>query len=207
MKTFDKPEKKLRDAFNSEGPPPTGPDLDELFGDLRTPFAVPPARPTRRWEERFTPFSWNKLDAWGARPLKQFMEDTADGWNVGNILFKDVIVIWVVNESGDVLYALEELVVRGAPANLPKFQNLPMMKRMPKLGHPSLIEGRDGRIGGEIKPIILNGMRFSHWEINNKSGRYGLYTTRRKEHLENVAGKFFDLGIQLKTRFIKPVRR
>lgn len=178
-------------------------ELDDIYGELRLPYAVPPAKPWRTWEEKFTPFSMLTLDAWNARYLKEIMGEIVDGWCMGNILFFDAILIWVVNKSGEIVYALEELVLNRLPANVPKHQNLSLTKRMPKLGHPALVLCEAGRIAGEIKPILDSDQTFLGWKINNKSGRYGLFKSRRKEQLENVAGEFSKYGIDLTVEFIR----
>lgn len=128
------------------------------------------------------------------------MQDLRDGWSVGRVLHADVAIIWLVDATGNIWFAIEELVVAAHGTGRPKHQTLPLTQYLPKLGHPALIAGANGRIAGEIVPVI--GTDFKTWEISNKSGRYGIHGSRTAAHLRNVANTFLSYGISLSTNFI-----
>ena len=200
----------LGDTPNPTSTPP-GPlsiDLNLEYGSLL------PARPrTHRdpndlgyddWEKHNTPHSIVVLDQNSAPPLKQFMEQIEGGWPVGRTLINDVIFIWLVDETGRIFVALEELVVNTLPVNVPKFQTLNVLTSRDKLGHPSLILCDRARIAGEIRFLHGTSTRESLWVINNASWRYGLYAGRTKTHLENAAARFRKHTVYLEVDFVKP---
>jgi hypothetical protein len=87
--------------------------------------------------------------------------------------------IWVVNENGDLIIAIEENL-DGAPAR----------RGERTLGHPTLVNGDLARIGGELRFVE------GEWVITNKSGRYG--RNRPAERLlPNVAAIFKGLGLSV----------
>jgi hypothetical protein len=67
-----------------------------------------------------------------------------------------------------------------------------------KLGHPTLTEGGEARIAGEIRQV--NGK----WVINNRSGRYSAHPDRGSDQLKNASGLFEDSGLPVGTDF-KPM--
>src|SRR4051812_45589969 len=109
--------------------------LDEQFGPAINPkYLYDCEMPDR------APSSLSKLDVPSARSLKRHMDEIAAGWRLGRVLHYDILVIWLVDEAGDVRFAIEELVWKGIPTGRPKFRNLGLTERMPKLGHPCLVQ-------------------------------------------------------------------
>ncbi len=182
------------------------PNLDFLFGELRRPRPGP-GRDKRpygydKWEKKYPPSSILKLTQSSADRLRLLMRQIAEGCPVGRTFMNDVILIWLVDASGNILIAIEELVLSNNPQYVPKFQSVPLTRECDKLGHPSLVYASDARIAGEIRyhadrdPPI--------WSINNASWRYGLYEGRTLAQLNQVAQRFSTFGIQLETNFIQP---
>ena len=98
---------------------------------------------------------------------------------------KDPGYIWLIDENGR-MYVAEEVQVGAAPDGYPK-----------KLGHPTLVEGRDARIGGELK------LTESGWEMNNKSGRYSNHPDRTSSQLENAINMMRESGLDVRSNFIE----
>ncbi|MGH6848779.1 MAG: hypothetical protein ACREC0_15510 [Methylocella sp.] len=131
------------------------------------------------------------------------MEQISAGWQIGQVLTKDTIIIWVVDIAGQIWFAIEELVLNGRPMGIPKHQECPLHAGADKLGHPALVGCASARIGGEI--LFDDTVQTSFWEMNNKSRRYGLHPSRRDFHLTNAARQFAIFGITLKPYFITPL--
>jgi len=91
--------------------------------------------------------------------------------------------IWLVNEQGRLVVA-EEVPTGGT------FDGRPA-----KLGHPTLVDGKPARIGGEIKQGP-NGAT-----INNRSGRFSGHPDRGPQQLENAAKLFGEAGLPVKPEF------
>lgn len=86
--------------------------------------------------------------------------------------------IWVVDEEGSVVFGQEiDGATLGGEAG--------------PLGHPTLIGGRAGRIGGEIR------WQGNGWDIIAKSGRYSTGFGRTAEQLNRVAETFRGLGVNI----------
>jgi hypothetical protein len=149
----------------------------------------------QKWERAFIPNSLAKLDAISAASLRQAMRDISLGWKLGKVLTYDTLIIWLVDEVGDIWFAVEELVVDELATGRPKHQRLKLTTNMPKLGHPALNNCAKARIAGEIyfdsddSPVA--------WVINNNSGRYGRHPSRVPEHLNNAANEFKRYDIDL----------
>ncbi len=75
-------------------------------------------------------------------------------------LRQDVIYLWVVDRHGDVMIAIEELL-DGTPRKPGSAERA--------LGHPTLVDGGQARIAGELHWSASEGV----WKLTNKSGRYG----------------------------------
>lgn len=169
--------------------------LDAMFGPLIAPQIRNFGPPVQVWEQDFVPASLCKLDASSAPPLLQMMHNIESGWKTGKVLTFDTIIIWLVDHAGDIWFAVEELVLDGMATGRPKHQTLPITATMPKLGHPALNNGASARIAGEV--YFDTGISPPTWVINNNSGRYGRHPSRTAIHLDNVAAKFRDQGINL----------
>ena len=103
----------------------------------------------------------------------------------------------------NIWFSIEEIVALDTHEFvLPRLRNANVARENQRLGHPSLIGGQDGRIGGEI--IFDVGAGVLTWFITNGSGRYGLRAGRKSEHLLNASKRFGKHGIQLREYFIPP---
>lgn len=151
-------------------------------------------QPYDDWE-RHPPRSLTRLDDRTAPPLKRAMEDIAAGWRIGEVLVKDVSFIWLVDISGQIWIAVEELVVGGQSLGVPKLRHT----KADKLGHPALVNCGNARIAGEI--ICDFDPDPPEWLINNLSARYGTHRSRTDLHLQNVAKVFARFGITLTSKF------
>jgi hypothetical protein len=143
------------------------------------------------WERRHSPHSLTRLEPSTAAPLKYVMDQVTSGWLVGHVLLNEVTIIWIVDNPGDLWFAVEELVSNGAPTGRPKHR----VDNAPKLGHPSLVGCEHARIAGEIF-FDASGAP-PKWTLNNRSGRYGIHETRTPEQLDNVRALFKEVDIML----------
>lgn len=168
--------------------------LDTLYG---------PARPAggngiQPYEMTLHPRSRQKLDGTSAVALNVYLAQAAK-LHLSNLFPEIFHLLWVVDEAGDLWFSLEEVVDQsGATIGIfPKaIQARPLNLR--KLGHPALIADpfRHARIGGEIvfDPDDPDGSG-RNFCLTNASGRYGLRSGQRREHLQSVAGKFEENGL------------
>lgn len=181
-------------------------NLDALYGELRRPRPGP--GPTKRplgyddWEKRYPPASLIKLTQSTADSLKLLLQQISNGCPIGRTLVNDIILIWLVDATGNIFVSIEELVLQTVPQTVPKFQSVPLTKDCDKLGHPSLILAGDARIAGEIRYLADRSPAI--WIINNASWRYGLYDGRTSTHLNQVVIKFKQFGIHLEPNFLQP---
>lgn len=169
--------------------------LDDLYGPAIWPMPRG-GRAATTWEMIYPPRSLYKLDIDSATFLKNTMADVENGWRVGEVAFFDVTILWVVDEDGAFWFAIEEMVRRGKPTGHPNYKALaPHLPDIEKLGHPSLIRCKKGRIAGEIV--------FDHlatppvWNINMESGRYSRHPGRSIQHLRHAADHFIAKGIHV----------
>ncbi len=170
-------------------------DMDTRYG-----CALPPAFPVSHAEVRYVPKSCEKLDQASGIRLKALMDEVTQGVKFSKITFWSIAVLWIMDECGDIHFAVEEVVdSRGNLAFPLPFQvDIPFGKS--KLGHPALVRGANARIAGEIY-FDMNASPAT-WTISNKSGRYGLRKTTVLSHLENVAKIFNGYGIPMDVEFI-----
>lgn len=154
-----------------------------------------------------SPRSRQKLDQKSAAALAIYLEQMAE-LHLSNLLPEIFHLLWIVDEDGDLWFSVEEVIDEsGATIGiLPKsVQARPL--NLHKLGHPTLIadDRKLARIGGEVvfDPDAPegNGRRFC---LTNASGRYGLRSGQRPEHLEAVAGKFVENGLHFWLDFQTP---
>lgn len=152
-------------------------------------------------EMQHSPESLQVLDQSSGAQLRAYM-GTVAGLSIPQIIHNYCVVLWLVDEEGTILFALEELIhaidgtlvavrPRGDWGNIPNTV---------KLGHPSLLQDpqKRARIGGEIRFDRERNL----WEINNYSGRYGTRAHQTLSHLQNVAQKFNEIaGIVLEPEF------
>lgn len=172
------------------------PMLDELFGELVEPNWI------SEKEKTVTPLSLQELSEISAVPLQQFMQATASLLGVTAYVYCELPILWVVNDEGKILIAVEEIVeAQTVNFKRPRLRDTAVDAGFERLGHPALVQAKSARIGGEI----LFDVRAAspHWIITNGSGRYGLLRNRKSEQLEAVVQKFSEFGISLKPYFLK----
>ena len=154
-------------------------------------------------EQAWKPDSLQHLTKDAAEHLKAYM-DTAAGLKVPRVIHGNAVVLWIVDEDGEIHVAMEELFHEkaGVLATVRPRADWVKIANTVKLGHPSLVEGdvKNARIGGEI----VYDAGAARWEINNFSGRFGMRKWQEKRHLEAVAGKFNTWNIHLYVKFRKP---
>ena len=121
------------------------------------------------------------------------MESVSKSCRVDQFLVLDVIILWLVDQNGDIIFAIEEAVADGLPLDVPRHRRAEHKVGKAKLGHPALIAGRKARVAGEI----YYDPRDNVWKINMNSGRYSAAYDRSLKHLSNVRMRFADFAILL----------
>jgi hypothetical protein len=96
--------------------------------------------------------------------------------------------IWLVDEQGRLVVAEEVPTGKNQPDGRPE-----------RLGHPTLVDGKPARIGGEIKPQSDGTI-----DINNSSGRYSGHADRGPQQLDNAAKLFEESGMPVKPVYKTP---
>jgi len=163
-------------------------NLDELYG-----ASIEPAR--KGDHEHLRQATWLLVNQAGADRLRTFIEQAAAGAYICAYLCEGFNTLWLIADDGTIRVAIEEVVL----SDVPDIISAPMPKRLrpkSKLGHPSLVDGGGGRIGGELTLNPADGRCY----LSNKSGRFGLQRTRTE--LENAAKLFRDLGIDVTTSYV-----
>ena len=174
--------------------------LDQLFGPAVLPQGIAGRPAVAPWEAAHSPRSLNRLTSSSASMLRELLLAISSSFDFGRTWINDTIIIWLVDQEGTIWFAVEELVLDGASAEVAKHQTVQLTRRAAKLGHPSLVGGESARIGGEI--YFDDSLASPTWIINNRSGRYGLHPTRTRLQLENVADVFVGHKIILVVDFI-----
>jgi hypothetical protein len=172
-------------------------NLDDIFGELLEPGRVDPS------ESSVQPSSLQRLDVDTAKWLKAFMQATEDGLGVTRFVYCELPILWVADKTGAIWFAVEEIITADTHEFVrPRLRNVSFETKYHRLGHPALVRGEAGRIGGEI----LFDVRAEQpdWFITNGSGRYGLRPGRLPEHLRGASQKFQEHGISLREQFIEP---
>ena len=134
--------------------------------------------------------TWLLLDQAAADRLTAFIVQAADNAYLCRYLCEEFNTLWLIAEDGSIRVAIEEVVLEETP----DFITAPMPKRhrpRSKLGHPSLVEGGRGRVGGELTLNVSDRKCY----LSNRSGRFG--RGRTEAELENAAQAFRDLGIDV----------
>jgi len=158
-------------------------DLDGRFG-----HAIPPKR-LDPVEAAVQPLSLQRLTGKTAKLLKRLMLVSEQGLGVARFAYAAVPILWVIDSSGDLWFALEEIIqAEDGKFVFPRIRDTPMDPGHQRLGHPSLVRGANARIAGEIFFDIR--AEFPAWVITNGSGRYGLREGRSPAQLSNVSQKF-----------------
>jgi hypothetical protein len=168
-------------------------DLDKKYGPLLDAVAPWGGNAVEEWERAFFPRSMSTLTNRSAGELKALMQSVCSSFRIDQFLLLDVIILWLVNQDGDVLFAIEEAVLDGAPLDVPRHRRAEHKIGKEKLGHPALVAGQKARVAGEI----YYDPRGNAWIINMRSGRYSTSAGRSPKHLDNVREKFAEYAILL----------
>jgi hypothetical protein len=172
-------------------------ELDDQFGP------VIPAQNggLKSWEasERLICYDLNQGSA---KQLSDLL-DAASAGGIGLKVATAVTLIWIVAETGDVIFALEETIEINGTSRMPRMRGVPLNGNVKPLGHPLLVGGKPARIAGELYLDTADENGQLTWVLNNRSGRYGVHRSREKAHLENVADLFRKYGLPVQTDFFQ----
>ena len=152
-------------------------------------------------EDKLRPLSLHKLDEVTAALLNRLLTVTIDGLGTSAYVYCEVPILWVIDQAGDLWFSIEEIVSAEISGEFlqPRVRHSAVVDGTHRLGHPSLIAGQSGRIGGEI--IYDPAFPDPAWYISNGSGRYGLVKGRKPEHLTNAKRLFSAFGINFREDF------
>ena len=189
-------------------------DLDALFGTARTPTAAQ----VEDWESKATPQSRMVVTPTVDRRLSDVLSNLPSGPELLRYALRSAPILWVVDQSGTLRVAFEEYVdaLTGEPYGIRQkdfdaVAELKVGRRLTRLGHPALLGGRPGRIGGELKwvddkVVEIGGEPYTGWTVSNASGRFGFHPDRTPETLDNVVSLLAGLGISALPLYIVPRR-
>lgn len=134
-------------------------NLDDLYGELIHLRYVDST-------EARVPASSDILDQQTARTLQTLMSASID--KRGAMLLSAIPMLWLVDESGKIIIALEDVVQRDTGEVV--FPRPSKMHVLPvdcgKRGHPALVSGGAGRIGGELS----FDRKLDEWVLTNNPG-------------------------------------
>lgn len=172
--------------------------IDARFGDCKEPGRV------GQYEVSRAPASLFQFDETTAGKLKAIAATLDAEFKISHCLYTDFTVIWLIDDAGALLIALDEVVAdderRTYP--LPRVMSTDTRMRERKLGHPSLVQGKAARIGGELNYEPEEKL----WYLTNMSGRYGLGCGRTPGQLGEVAKLFEARDFPVRQRFIGPFK-
>ncbi|MCK7615283.1 hypothetical protein [Roseibium sediminicola] len=177
--------------------------LDTLYGPC-----LETERPISKLELKFQPNSLQQLTKDTAASLQKYFE-SALFLKIPAVIHRKVVILWVMDEPGNIFIAFEELIDGHDGSYLmPYFRESLVTNRLNheinggrigRLGHPSLLAGkRAARIGGEIRFRPEDNDSF-HWKINRLSGRYGVRSHQTDAHLAAVHSLFMEMGLHIGT--------
>ncbi len=177
--------------------------LDEEYGRCEAP-----GRDVNPHEHNYRPQSLQRLTEETAPILRSYLATAERGLAVPRILHRTTNLLWIVDGVGDLWFAIEEIVHQDSGELLYTYPRTRSLKPPPehvKLGHPSLLSAIDkhARIGGEIQWVP----RYNRWVLVNQSGRYGDRPWQTKNHLDAVARKFNQFGIDFHVVFWSPTNQ
>ncbi|WP_141105632.1 hypothetical protein [Rhizobium sp. R635] len=154
------------------------------------------------------PRSLHKLDGHSASLLREYFQTAKRGLGVTKLNHLCLIILWLMDESGTIWFALEEAYSAdhsGSHIHHPVSRVWSLPSKYLKLGHPALLSGdpKKARIGGEI--VYDPDFGEHEWVISNKSGRFGPNSKKQpREHLEKAAEVWKQFGIDLDVHYLKP---
>lgn len=172
------------------------PLIDVIYGQAVIAASTSDAEASAR------PKSLQGLGAASAPTLKSYMECATSGLLLPQVVHARSPILWVVSESGELLFSLEEVIDASGHYSYPLPRGLHLPQGYAKLGHPALLAGGRGRIGGEL--TFDDSEPPGKWVLTNKSGRYGLVPDRTETQLRNVAELCSEHGISVEVKFIDP---
>jgi hypothetical protein len=167
-------------------------ELDRLYGALRQPKYVDALEGNTPPLSRFRLLQPDQF-------LTTFLHMAFEPHPVDHLLYQAVFFLWLVNEIGDIIIAYEEMFPTAGSYRAPRQRECPVPAGGRRLGHPALVNGGPGRIGGEL--LFDDGNR--RWVLMNKSGRYGVGPDRSEQHLRNVARRFEESGMQIAVHYLR----
>lgn len=167
-------------------------DLDTDYGVPRSPKRVDD------WEEDQVPMSRCVFGDEVAEALRD-LERAVQG-ELLKPAAQSKNFIWAMNGNGDVVIAVEEIAPtaydgRSVPRGYPRRKGLehPVEKR--KLGHPTLLDGGEARIAGELAfDLDPSGTKLV-WMLNANSGRYCAEKPPTAVQIDNIARLFVNRGL------------
>lgn len=168
------------------------PDLDTDYGVPRSPKRVDD------WEENQVPLSRCIFDARVAEVLRD-LERAVQG-DLLRPAAQSKNFIWAMNEGGDVVIAVEEIASsayegRSVAKGYPRRKGLEHPVEQRKLGHPTLLDGRNARIAGELTFDMDSSGTKLVWMLNANSGRYCAEIPPTSVQIENIARLFVNHGL------------
>lgn len=182
--------KQIDRSFSEEALTSPAVDLDTTYGKALPPKKIEPFEKTHR------PLSLLPLNAETAKLIKALFKTALDGLSISCTVFGVLPLLWVIDSDGTLWIALEEVYDGEKERYLwPRARGFKIQDGWVRLGHPALIDGAPGRIGGEI--IYDGDAEVPGWYISNSSGRYGMRHSSEPDHLENAAKKFRELEIEI----------
>lgn len=164
--------------------------LDEKYGTLRAPSRLD------HWEDR-RPVSLCILDEKTAAAIASLL--ALAGHPLLRGVATAITLIWCVDKSGSVLIATEELAVVNDAVRVsgnPRLRAFGHLRDLPKLGHPTLLDGGQARIAGELAVDIDDFGPFL--VLNFNSGRYCKEMPPNRAQMEAVAAVFGDFGLTVR---------
>lgn len=107
---------------------------------------------------------------------------------------RSAVFLWLVDEVGNFVMAIEELTNGEVKPRTLKIDGLEA------LGHPTLVDGKPARIGGELH------FESGEWWLTNRSGRYcrnrGWSDKRILNFLKNVAEVCKNVGLEVQCKAV-----
>ena len=170
-------------------------NLDIEFGELRAPEKI------MAWEKGRRPNSLCTVDANLLMTLSalrdcaqsQLLKSAAQTQNY----------LWIMDDNGDIKIAIEEIaILDGKPdtRGFPRRRGYKHPSEDQKLGHPTLLDGGDARIAGELA-LDLDGNRLL-WVLNANSGRYCKQKPPSKRQVDATAKLIRDMGLDIQVDYL-----
>lgn len=176
-------------------------DLDLSYGELVHPSCID------EYEKSENPVSVETLNSTNAANLKLYMASAISGLKLSELIAQQLPILWVIDEDGELQFAIEEYLNAENPAlRIGRFGKLPRVintesGEWSRIGHPSLLPSKLGRIGGEL--VLKDG----DWVLSNRSGRYGVVFGRKEAQLESVKRLLHSFGLTVIVDWVPAAQR